>query len=1079
MAVFFSLRVCAFLFCLRCCCGLTVSSRCWRISKLYSSNPRRGTSSEHERSRYNEKLINDAKKLRDEIFLLELQSINDLSKGVIVEDNSSAKTSCGNNFSRDEFISRFPIERTLNATTIFTLGSFKSDSSSTSNISEASNGTYISVLVEREREKERKEAFLDKISGMSSSNLRATDSTTKSASSPGLIIETILAQEETIMEKSSANAKRLPIVRSQEKEPSNDIISSFQLSIETQMTMKLEKAGLLYNPSDYPKPVPAAVLTTSLDSCLLKSKGADGVDRYELMTVDDILNSANTGWTSKILLQAFSWIMLSSVDRKLIRNKDDVRILEASFASVLIDFLAIKNEQGFILDNKLTPEIDASLKTELAFLSYVRDATYRAFLKADWIKFKLRQEIPNVAALQLLIAAQASASDDISVDMLTLWRMTTLERLSRVTQEALNERDAIWGLKVDVPSITTISEIVDSYVATSEVAEVGLFSRLNSYLERQVITAENDLAEVLGDRIVPTDKNGTLFRGGQGQDIIATMIQGKATLSPALLALQKSLNSTQQSKLKSSPTQPRIELYPNKPSEIVSDIVSTALNANSTSDRLEIDITGMSSDKLDELSTMSPAELTEFLTDSGFSNLITTFGALDEMVFSKDERGTTAECFISDYFDTVSKTQGLVISREGAGRFQLEMLKDIFVVTSVKTCQGAVIFNGRYKAKSSCEFTDMLEKRYSSSGLADEVGYTVMKNSIYPNEEDPQQQQVLDRMLGESPAVVIFPKTWTTTVDLYGKSPWRKLLSFIAIISSFGFSAGCFGMFNVGSSFMTNGIIPMDLVPLALLPIGIQYSTMVFETFVGKMKGFNVTSVILPSFSIFNYGTRSVYTTMPKNRNDVFDTAALSISFALMCSLIAMYIGLQLTASTPAEVLPSYPSISLTIMDTNTVVREVLSFEFPTIFQRLAEAKKATDLISGGNGEGGGDAQVHLHWLAIAGAVSFITNTLQLIPVDNSAGSKMGSSVTGKDNFTIFTVVFGIMKAILILPTLFTMTARSLVSSPRLLTDYFLTSVIQGNGQVETCLCVLVCRVLDFENQLIRAFLIAGIPNYC
>ena len=232
MAVFFSLQVCTFLFCLRRYCGLTVSSGCWRISKLYSSNPRRGTSSEHERSRYNEKLINDAKKLRDEIFLLELQSINDLSKGVIVKDDSSAETSCGNNFIRDEFISRFPIERTLNTTTIFTLGSFKSDSSYTSNISEASNGTYISVLVEREREKERKEAFLDKISGMSSSNLRATDSTTKSANSPGLIIETIFAEEETIMEKSSANAKRLPIVRSQEKEPSNDIISSFQLSIE-------------------------------------------------------------------------------------------------------------------------------------------------------------------------------------------------------------------------------------------------------------------------------------------------------------------------------------------------------------------------------------------------------------------------------------------------------------------------------------------------------------------------------------------------------------------------------------------------------------------------------------------------------------------------------------------------------------------------------------------------------------------------------------------------------------------------------------------------------------------------------
>ena len=1060
MAVFHLLQVCTILICISCSRGLTVSSRCWRTLKLHSSSPRRGVSAEHERSRYNEKLINDAKKLRDEILVLELQSRKDISKGEITEQGLNAETSGSNSFIRDEFISRFPIERTLNTTTIFTLGSFQSGSSSTSNISEASNGTYVSVLVEREIEKERKEAFLDKISGMSSSNLRATDSMTRGVNSPESIIETMLGPEVKILKKSSTTVKQLPIVRSQEKEPFNDIISAFQLSIETQMTMKLEKAGLLYDPSDYPKPEPAAVLTTSLDSCLLKSKGADGVDKYELMTVDSILNSASTGWTSKILLQAFSWIMLSSVDRKLIRNKDDVRILEASLASVLIDFLAIKDEQGFMLDNDSTKGIDASLKTELAFLSYVRDATYRAYLKADWIKFKLRQEIPNAAALQLLISAQASASDDISVDMLTLWRMTTLERLLGVTQEALNEREAIWGMKVNVPAITVFSEIVDSSVTASEGVEVGLLSRLNSYIERQVVTAENDLAEILGERIVSTSMNETSLGQGQGQDIIATMIQGKATLSPALLALRKSLNSTQQSKLEISQTLPSVEFHSDKPSETASDIVNAALNANSTADRLEIDITGMPSDRLDELSTMSPAELSEFLSDTGLSNLITTFSALDEMVFSKDERGTTAECFISDYFDTASKTQGLVISREGAGRFQLEMLKDIFVVTSVKKCQGAVIFNGRYKAKSSYEFTDMLEKRYCSSGLADEVGYTVMKNGIYPNEEDPQQQQVLDRMLGECPAVVIFPKTWTTTVDLYGKSQWRQFLSVLAIISSFGFSAGCFGMFNDGSPFMTDGIIPSDLVPLALLPIGIQYSTIAFEAYVGKMKGFNVTSVILPSFSVFNYGTRSVYTSMPKNRNDVFDTAALSITFALMCSLIAMYIGLQLTASTPTEALPSYPSISLTIMDTNTVVREVLTFEFPTIFQRLADAKKATDLISGGNGEGGGDAQVHLHWLAIAGAVSFITNTLQLIPVDNSAGSKMGSSVTGKDNFTIFTVVFGIMKAILILPTLFTMTARSLVSAPRLLTDYFLTSVIQGNGQVE-----ISCHIILFDRH--------------
>lgn len=1048
MVAHFSLQVCFIVIFLTYSYGLTISSqRCWN-SKLYCTNSKRDSGRESKRSRYNEKLISDAKKLRYEVSLLEVQKTKDVTTGEETKmDSMDVDNSSNSSFMREDFISRFPIERLLDTSNIFTLGSFKSDSSGTSNASDGANGTYISVLVERETEKVRKEAFLNKISGMTSSNQKVLESRTLSTSSPMEMTDILSDAEIAFTTKPSTIAKQLPIVRSQEKKMSNDIISSFQLSIETQMTMKLEKAGLSYDPLDYPKPVPAAVLTASLNSCLLKVKGADGLDKYELNTVDSILKSANTGWASEMLFRAFSWIMLSSVDRNLIKNKDDIRILEASFASVLIDFLAIKNDQGFLPDSYSTPEIDVSLNTELAFLSYVRDATYRAYLKADWIKFKLRQEIPNITALQLLIASEASSSDDLSVDMLTLWRITTVERLLGVTQEVLNEREALWNMKPEISSTAAANDMVNIPTADPLLVEKGLLSRFNSYLERQVLTAEHDLAEVLGDRSVIIDTNETWSE--QGQDSIISIIQGKESLSPAFLALQISLNSTQRSEPEAVPLSVPMEYLDDKSSETVSGHVGVMLNANSTADRLEIDLTGLSADKLDELSKMSPAELTDYFSDSGLSSLMNTFSALEDLAGSKDERGSAAECFISDYFDVPSKTQGLVISRDGAGRFQLEMLKDLFVVSSVKTSQGAVIFNGRYKTKSSADFAVMLEKRFQSSSLASEVGYTVMKNSIYPDEEAGQHEQVLDRMLGEGPAVVIFPKTWTTTVDLYGKSRWRKLLSFLAVISSFGFSAGCFGIFNTGSPFMTDGAVPSDLLPLALLPIGIQYSSIAVEAFVGKAKGFNVSSVILPSFSIFNYGSRSVYTSMPKNRNDVFDTAALSISFALTCSLIAMYIGLRLTASTPGEALSSYPSVSLTIMDTNTVVRQVLSSEFPTIFQQLADAKRATDLISGGNGEGGGDAQVHLHWLAIAGAVSFITNTLQLLPVDNSAGSKMGSSVAGKDSFTVFTIVFGIMKSILILPTLFTMTARSLVSAPRLLTDYFLTSVIQGNGQVD------------------------------
>lgn len=1027
------------------CQGWIRSAQIPRNTRLYSSNQDPDRKVGSKVSRYNEKVLNDAKRLRDQINLLEEQSRanEQIQKAPPAFETTDAKVdadmsrSGGKSFG-DDFVSRFPIERAMNSTSIFTLGSFKSDPIAVAilDATPVLSGQYVSVLVDRVTEKSKKEVFLDKITGMLvTNNTDATSGTLSSANFQN-------ADESVEMMRMKRNAptqRPLPAVKPQEMGAS--IIAAFQLSIETQMQVKLEKAGRSYNPSDYPKPLPSSVLTPSLESSLLVVTGQDGTEKYELRSTESMLKDAGATWVPKLLLKLFLFIMLSSVDRKLFKNKDDVRILEASFASCIIDFEMMKDEAPAFDANMSESKEEYSLKKELDYLSYLRDTVYKAFLKADWIKYKLRGELPSVAGLQLLIADQTSQSDDLSVDMLTLWRMTTVDRLVGVSDQVLSERDAVWGMKVVAPVVTVV---VDSIVAVAPpisptVVEKGLLNRFNAYLDKQVVSAESDLAEVLGD------KDGW---SEQGQDIIFGLVQGKGTLSPALQALKNALNSTQEKKIDVASLPSTVEPLVVVPSVSTVDELRVSLNANSTADRLEIDLPGISEAKLGELSKLSSTELKDLFDDSALSSLIGTFGALEELGLAQDERSTTAECFVSDYFDIPSKTAGLVISREGAGRFQLEMLKDLFVVSSVKTSQGAIIFSGKYKTKTPAEFSDRLEKRYSSSRMSDEVGYTIMTNSILSTDVGGQQQQALDRILGESPAVVLYPKTWTTNLDLYGKSKWRRSLSLFALLTSIGFSAGAFGMFNNGSPFLTSGAVPIDLLPMALLPMGIQYSSMAVERLVGKSKGFNVTSVILPSLSLLTYGTRSVYTTMPKSRSDMFDTAAAGITFALVCSFVAMYVGVQLTTTATADVLATYPTVSLTLMSTNTVVRQLLSLEFSWMFPYLADVKRATDLISGGNGEGGGDVPVHLHWLAISGAVSFMANIFQLIPVDNSAGSKMAGSVIGKNDYSIFMAVFSILKAVFVLPVLFTMSSSSLLSPPRLITDYFITSAIHGNGQV-------------------------------
>jgi hypothetical protein len=326
--------------------------------------------------------------------------------------------------------------------------------------------------------------------------------------------------------------------------------------------------------------------------------------------------------------------------------------------------------------------------------------------------------------------------------------------------------------------------------------------------------------------------------------------------------------------------------------------------------------------------------------------------------------------------------------------------------------------NRLIKTLFCCRAYEAFDRVSNKSGFGFEL---LLKLYVrYPDSDDLPQQQALDQMLGETPSVVVFPTSWNSSIGFYGNAILKNALSTTALVSCGGFAANCFGMFNAGSDFMIRGEIPGDLIPLALAPLLIQFVSSSAEAAAARQRGFHLSSAVLPSFSEFNFGSRTIFTSMPKNRDDVFDTTAIGISLALTSSLIIVLIGLQITATSAADVVASNPTVSLSLLDTNAIVKQLMSYEFPTVFQPLNEARVATNLIYGGDSAGGGDAQVHLHWLAIAGAVPFIGSTLQLFPFDSSAGSKMSMAVVGKNNFIFIGLFFGALKALFVLPMLST-----------------------------------------------------------
>ena len=99
----------------------------------------------------------------------------------------------------------------------------------------------------------------------------------------------------------------------------------------------------------------------------------------------------------------------------------------------------------------------------------------------------------------------------------------------------------------------------------------------------------------------------------------------------------------------------------------------------------------------------------------------------------------------------------------------------------------------------------------------------------------------------------------------------------------------------------------------------------------------------------------------------------------------------------------------------------------------------------------GGDTLVHLHWLVIVGGLSFMASVLQLVPVDNSAGSKLTTATVGRDIQLLVSGVLTLFKFVLFSLIVFNVggVATSLAfSKQRLIFDYLWISQLLSSEKV-------------------------------
>ena len=431
-----------------------------------------------------------------------------------------------------------------------------------------------------------------------------------------------------------------------------------------------------------------------------------------------------------------------------------------------------------------------------------------------------------------------------------------------------------------------------------------------------------------------------------------------------------------------------------------------------------------------------------------------------------ESMSAATESLNNDYARSGVIGGGLGISRVGAGKFQSEVLRGAMSVTSVKLLEGAVIFEGTLLVPSS-ELCEHIERRLDESpDLRGQVGFTVLMSESLPSMDQGLQKMALDILLGQSPAVVVFPKAWNSTVAAAANDSmriwWRNVLSASSVVTSFVFAANCFGVFDEKQQLLLEGRFLDGFVGLALAPIFLSILMSALETVVAKTKGINVTSVIIPTLTLFNFGSRVTYVTMPRNRDDLFDVAAITAGFSIVNSLALTLYGLSLTASASSDALLSYPKISSSLLQTNSVLGQLMANFYPAwsglaitgtngLGQGLSSISGGFDIVTG---VGNGDVLIHVHWLVVVGGSMFISSVLQLLPIDNSWGSKMFLAVFGKEQFELLTIFSVFFKAIFFLAPLFNnfggtvAGAATGLAKPRLILDFILASQLAGSSSV-------------------------------
>mmetsp|Transcript_16099 Transcript_16099/g.24126 ORF Transcript_16099/g.24126 Transcript_16099/m.24126 type:complete len:866 (-) Transcript_16099:22-2619(-) len=281
---------------------------------------------------------------------------------------------------------------------------------------------------------------------------------------------------------------------------------------------------------------------------------------------------------------------------------------------------------------------------------------------------------------------------------------------------------------------------------------------------------------------------------------------------------------------------------------------------------------------------------------------------------------------------------------------------------------GGYIIRGENMMKTGDELVSALEEKMKTSSVAGKLNFYFIKDPT------PITQEDFDSDMFELPVLMVSGTNLFPTTNRFVK-PVVTALGGISIAS-----------FAVAVCLSTDLSMDLNLVeemtgPLVFAVISTQIMHELAHQVVALKDEFKAGApTIVPSLQLGLQGCITPINSPPPNLNSLFDFAISGPLVGILISLLLMYSGLEQQVFMDPIAQASLPSLPVDLVRSSSLAGGMVEW-------LLGDGT----LVSAGP-----ESLIRLHPFAIAGFVGIVSNALNLLPVGNTDGGRVATSIFGR-----------------------------------------------------------------------------------